>query len=200
MGIDAVALLKGKDVTVPQGLTTKTLDDATLVHTKVDFSSEPAELADALQAQLGDALDAHDDERGVFVLPHVAAPKATSYQGVIDEVGELGMWVETSQAPAQALGGAPDLGAFGALVSELMQSLSPETIAEMQRAVMTGDMAALARVQAQVTAALGGEAAVAARSQELARAAQEGASKLGGLGLDLDALRRAAGDPPDEDK
>ncbi|HZO13164.1 MAG TPA: hypothetical protein VFB62_07890 [Polyangiaceae bacterium] len=189
MSIDAVALLKGKDLALPEDLQSTSLDDATLVDTGLDLSS--SELAIELSETLGEALDAHDDARGVFVMPAKVQPKARSYQAVIDEVGELGMWVEKVEAPMMM----PDMsalgsGAFGALMGELMQAIDPATMADMQRA-LEGDAAAMARVQAKMTEALGGEEAIAARSDELLRAAQEGAAALGGQ-IDMDALAKQA--------
>lgn len=207
MGIDAIALLKGKDHALPATLKTKTLDDAVLVYTGVAFGSEPEEMELALRTALGDALDSHDDPRGVFVMPDRAKPTGQSYQAVIDEAGELGMWVENTGAQQDMTGLPAGLGggAFGALVSELMQSLGPDTLADMQRALLEGDHEAMARAQAKMTAALGGEAAVAARSEELLKAAQQGAAALGHP-LDVDELRREAErqrevstDEPEED-
>src|SRR5262245_49092015 len=128
MSIDAVALLKGKDLALPDDLKRTSLDDATLVNTGLDLSS--SELAIELSETLGEALDAHDDSRGVFVMPAKVQPKARSYQAVIDEVGELGMWVETVEAEPMMM---PDMsalgsGAFGALMGELMQAIDPATM------------------------------------------------------------------------
>jgi hypothetical protein len=211
MGIDAVALLKGKEHALPATLKTKTLDDATLVYTGVAFGSEPEEMAEALRTVLGAALDAQNDPRGVFVMPDRAKPTGQSYQAVIDEVGELGIWVEHVDGGAlqnidmAALPAGLGGGAFGALVSELMQSLGPDTLADMQRALLEGDHEAMARAQAKMTAALGGEVAVAARSEELLKAAQQGAAAFGHE-LDVDALRKEAdrqrdesGDDPEDD-
>jgi hypothetical protein len=40
MGIDAVALLRGKDLPLPAGILLKTLDDGVLVFTLARFSAE----------------------------------------------------------------------------------------------------------------------------------------------------------------
>jgi hypothetical protein len=80
------------------------LADALLVHTGQDFSSEPEVLSAAVRALLGDELlDQHEDPRGLFFLPDVAAPQARSYAGVIDEVGEGGMWAPLDVEPPAAL-------------------------------------------------------------------------------------------------
>lgn len=100
MSIDAVALLKRsslRDTRVGShpGFLEHALEDAVLFHTHARFGHEPDELAFALRAQLGDLLDAHDDARGVFLLPDVAlehAMQAQRYDAVIEAIGEAGMW------------------------------------------------------------------------------------------------------------
>ena len=88
MGIDAVALLKGKDVAVPDRLKVERLEDAVLVHTGVGFGGDVEMLAYALRTTLGDALDGHADPRGIFVLPDVAKPRGKTYDAVIEEIAE----------------------------------------------------------------------------------------------------------------
>ena len=100
MSIDAVALLKRsslRDTRVGSqpGFLEHALEDAVLFHTHARFGHEPDELAFALRAQLGELLDAHHDERGVFLLPDVAlehAMQAQRYDAVIEAIGEAGMW------------------------------------------------------------------------------------------------------------
>lgn len=107
MSIDAVALLKRsslRDILLESGIPgtaqprvlEHVLDDGILFHTHASFGSDPEELAVALRRQLGEHLDAHGDERGIFCLPDVAvehALAAKSYDAVIEAIGEAGMWV-----------------------------------------------------------------------------------------------------------
>ena len=75
MGIDAVALLRGRNHPLP-GILLKTLDDGALVFNLPRFSVDLELMALALRLRLGDALDVHHDERGVFLIPDVAEPPA----------------------------------------------------------------------------------------------------------------------------
>ena len=55
-------------------------------------------------------LAAHDDERGVFVFPEKALPEgATTMEALVEEIGELGEWIELA-AP-----GLPEEATFQAL-------------------------------------------------------------------------------------
>jgi hypothetical protein len=92
MSIAAIALLR---VTAPLAsqVSVQPLEDGVLVQTGLDFAEEPEVLSSALHALLGRALLAeHDDPRGVFFIPGVAAPKSRRYDAVIEEVGEGGLW------------------------------------------------------------------------------------------------------------
>lgn len=184
MGIDAIALLKGKGLPLPERLHAQQLDDATLVHTGVGFGGDLEMLAHGVRTSVGDALDRHDDPRGVFVLPDVAEPKARTYDGVIAEVGEAGEWVRVAPAgevPA-ALVDAP-AGSFEAMMGQAMQALGGENLAEIQRAIASGDFAAMARLQQKMAAALGGEEALEALATQLVGAMGASAPRepLGGF-------------------
>jgi hypothetical protein len=158
MGIDAVALLKGKDFVAPERLRVQRLDDAVLVHTDVAFGGDIEMLAYGVRTALGDALDAHDDQRGIFVLPDVAKPRGKTYDAVIEEIGEAGEWVRKIGAGEipEGLLGAPD-GSFAAAIGEAMQAIGTDNLAEIQRALASGDFSAIEKLQAQMAAALGGE-------------------------------------------
>ncbi len=94
MSLEAIALLRLPDHAGGPGVVH--LSDAVLVSTGASFASEPESLALGLRRLLGEALDRHDEPRGVFVIPAVAlepARSAGSYAGVIDAIGEAGMWV-----------------------------------------------------------------------------------------------------------
>jgi hypothetical protein len=199
MGIDAVALLKGTAYELPSRLRSVKLDDATLVHTGVAFGGDIEMLAYGIRTSIGDALDQHDDPRGVFVLPDVAETRARTYEAVLVEVGEAGEWVRKIAAGEVPRGllDAPD-GSFGALMGQAMQALGGENMAEIQRALASGDYSALEKMQAQMAAAVGGEEALNALAAQLIGAANaEGAlahvdaGALAGfpkLPMDLDEL------------
>ncbi len=172
MTIDAVALLKGTGLELPARLQVVKLDDATLVHTGVAFGGDVEMLAYGVRTSVGDALDRHDDPRGVFVMPDIAKPGARTYEGVIAEVGEAGEWVPMMSAgdvPSGLLE-APD-GSFAAMMGQAMQALGGANMAEIQRALASGDYSALEKMQAQMAAAVGGEDALNALAAQLLGAA-----------------------------
>lgn len=177
MGIDAVALLKGTDYSLPERLHVEKLDDAVLVHTGVAFGGDVDMLAYGVRTSVGDALEKHSDERGIFVLPDVAEPRARTYAGVIDEVGEAGEWVPKIEAGAipSSLLDAPD-GSFAAMMGQAMQALGGTNLAEIQRALSTGDYSAIEKMQEALAAAVGGQEQLASLAAQLLGAANaEGA-------------------------
>ncbi len=198
MSIDALALLKGHDLPLPSGLVLRTLDDGVLVTTHLRFGGDLEELGLALRQLVGDALDQHDDARGVFVIPDVAEPKAQSYDAMIEEIGEAGEWapiVSAGQVPA-SLADAPD-GSLANVMGQVMGALGGDTISEMMQALTTGDTAALEAMQGKVAAAFGGQDKLEALGKQILGAAQAEApaaaeamqARLASGGLpDLDAL------------
>jgi hypothetical protein len=196
MSIDAVALLRGRDLPLPAGILLKTLDDGVLVFTLARFSADLEQMALAVRLRLGDALDAHRDERGVFLLPDVAEPRATTYEGVIAEVGEAGVWapvVAAGHVPA-AFVNAPS-GSFAAVMGEVMGALGGDAMATLMAAAAKGDPAAMAAAQAKLVEALGGEDKVEALGARLTAAAQ---AELPAVTEAMEArLRAAEGTPVD---
>ena len=149
--------------------------DATLVHTMVRFGSEPDELGLALRMMLGELIDRHTDERGIFVFPDVAEPRAQSYQALIDEVGEAGFWVPRVGAdhlPKRLAQAAP--GSFEAAVRDIMTALPPGALGELSRAAAAMDPATMAKAAEQLQSALGGREGelMAALEQSLGAAKQ----------------------------
>jgi len=76
-------------------------DDALVWHTFIRYSAIERD-EDALRVWLdqtfGDVLaEAHDDERGVFVYPDIAEPRARTYEGILAETS--GLWVPLSDDP-----------------------------------------------------------------------------------------------------
>ena len=149
------------------------LDDATLIHPTLSFDHEPDEIADALKRCLGGVMSAHRDSRGVLVFPDKAMPQSKSYDGVIDEIGELGFWVSLTPkpksaprpqpAPEPARPAAPspsaspfaNMGGLAEQMQALMSAIPPEALAQIQQAMMSGDASQLANMEAQLQAALG---------------------------------------------
>ena len=161
MAIDALALLKGRDLPLPPGLVVETLEDGVLIRTQQRFGAEPEDIGAALVQLLGDALDPHDDPRGVFLVPDVAKPRARTYEGVIEEIGEAGEWAPIASAGPQA---APDLAN---MMGQVMGALGGDTINEMMQALASGDSAALAAMQGKVAAAFGGQDALEAFGKQM---------------------------------
>lgn len=188
MSIDAIALLKGANPSLPSRLRVQRLRDGVLVHTGVGFGGNLEMLAYGVRTSVGDALDAHDDPRGIFVLPDVAEPKADTYEGVIAEIGEAGEWIENMAAgevPEQ-LAGAP-AGSFEAMIGQAMQALAGTDLADIQRAIASGDYAAMASLQERMAKALGGEEAMNQLASQLMGQANVEAA-LAGESMDLGAL------------
>mgnify|MGYP007051654439 CR=1 FL=1 len=113
MSADAVALFRPKDpaklrpfldlddeTEESDGLYAELLDDgAVLVHTFQPFEvfeQSPSEAREWL-AQFGDALpDVHDDPRGLLFFPDSIEPEGSSYDAVVTEIGDAGVWIATS--------------------------------------------------------------------------------------------------------
>jgi hypothetical protein len=176
----AIALLRLPDLDTQGRARVVKLDDAVLLHTNIDFGSEPEAIIAAVRAAAGDdAVDDHEDDRGILVIPAVARPKAKRYEDVIAEVGDLGMWIDEDSFDDEAEGAAaaPGIGGGGldALVGQMMGAMGPGGIEELQRAMMSGDPAAMARVQSMVQSAM----SQIGDPEEIARTL---AASMGGLG------------------
>lgn len=175
MGIRAVALLKVPSTQLAEALeraadspepshlgddaplSVTPLDDGSLVTTAASLDSDPADLAQLLRQKLGRTLDQHADSRGIYVFPDVAKPKARSYDALIDELGELGFWVESAaNETAPAFAGAAGPGALGAQLRNVMESIDEDTLKAAERAVTSGDSEAMQAVTEQVQNVLGG--------------------------------------------
>jgi hypothetical protein len=134
MPIQAIALLKLTDLSTSaaSGARIEPLDDCALLHTGESFATEPEQLSARVRALLGEAVaDRHDDARGIFYIPDVAAPKARTYDAVIAEVGEGGAWgpLRTATAALPAALAGLDLGA---MMAQIPPSLL-DAVSEMTR-------------------------------------------------------------------
>ena len=121
MSADAVAVFRPRDPAKlrpfldlddeseeSEGLYAEALDDgAMLVFTFQPFEvfeQNPDEAQEWL-AQFGEALaDVHDDPRGLLFFPDTCEPEATTYDAVVTEVGERGVWIAVSPDDSSELG------------------------------------------------------------------------------------------------
>lgn len=193
MAILAIALLKGRDLRLPDGLSVKALDDAALVSTELPFGGDLEELAAALEALFGAAPGAERDPRGCFVIPDVVKPSASTYDGVIEEIGEAGEWVPRLRTTEPATPfGASQAGDLATMMGQVMGALGGDAMTQMAQALANGDTASLMAMQEKVVAALGGQERAEALGKQMLGAVQAespGAvaamqAKLAGLGVD----------------
>lgn len=150
MPIHALALLRVPPF--PQrasALRVDLLADASIVHTRESFANEPEQLlARLLQLVGADILAQHSDPRGVLFIPDVALLKARSYEAVVDEVGEGGVW-----APLAVLA-VDDDGDLGALLGNMLAQLPPSLLTAASAAAQ-GDRGALDSLGTQLQSLLG---------------------------------------------
>ncbi|HET8937732.1 MAG TPA: hypothetical protein VFN67_30015 [Polyangiales bacterium] len=189
MPITAICLLKVPSLPLPeQGpVRAETLEDSVLLHTTLDFSDDPEDVAGAVRSLLGeDWAEQHEDERGVFLIPSVAAPRARSYDQVIEEVGEGGVW-----APWDATDDVQvQLGAAGPGLSGLLGSMlgqMPEGMFERAAASLRDDPSALQDAAAQLPGLLQSPGALQDLLQQGSSQMPELASMLRGMGLDVNS-------------
>lgn len=125
-----------------EGLYAEELEDGTmLVHTFQPFAlfvDNPDEAIEWL-AQFGDALpDVHDDPRGLLFFPDTIEPAASTYEELVAEIGEHGVFFATDDDEAidlealasqlfagQSLGAAPG-GSFemGKMLQDMQRQLA----------------------------------------------------------------------------
>jgi hypothetical protein len=155
MGISAIALLRlGPDTRLTAApARVKVLDDAILLDTQADFAKSPEDLTRIVRQQVGDAIDReHTDARGIFFVPNVAAPTSRTYAGVIEEVGEGGVWGPLRVA-ASPLTAAMAGGSLGALLGGLLEQM-PSSVLESVGAAARGQSGAFEAASAQLQATL----------------------------------------------
>jgi hypothetical protein len=125
------------------------LADGIKLHLGLDFGDEPERFGLAVRIALGDAVDAIER---VLVYPEVARPAATTYAGLIEEIGDGGEWaiVASAEEAEAALeddeDDAPDL--FGALQAMMGGGLGGGLMGQVQAAMAgggTNDLASLAQ-------------------------------------------------------
>jgi hypothetical protein len=155
MPINAICLFKLPSLPLPsQGpVRAEGLEDCVLLHTTLEFADDPEDVAAAVRSLIGEPLATqHEDERGLFLIPSVALPAARSYEAVIEEVGEGGVWApwealdEAAEAlPLTAAGG----GDLGALLGSMLGQM-PEGMLAQAAASLREDPGALQQAAAQL--------------------------------------------------
>lgn len=182
MSMNAVALVKidGTSLEESDQMKVTRLDDAVLITTTVSVrDTEPEQLGLVIRALLGDALDGHDDERGVFTFPAAAKPDAKTYAAAIEEVGEMGEWVPRATAEDMPAGE----GDLAALAGDLLGGMGPDVM-ELQKRMMAGDPTAMQDAMKHVGAILADPSKQAALMQA-ASAFMSGDSPLAGMAQNL---------------
>lgn len=149
MTIQAVALLKLAAGSQPASFVeTRELADGSVAVTLPRpfdaYAAEEQSGEQVLNLDLGPAAQAHQDPRGVFVYPAVSPVRGNSYDAIIDEVGEAGVWVHV-QAHAE-VASDPQAAAFEAM-RQIAAAIPPDVLQRMQQAVMQGDDQALMSLQ-----------------------------------------------------
>lgn len=190
MPIHAICLLKVPSLPLPsQGpVRAEALQDCVLLHTTLDFADDPEDVAGAVRTLLGEDLaEQHQDARGVFLIPSVAAPRARSYAQVIEEVAEGGVWApwEDSGVEIESPLGAAGPGLSGLLGSMLGQM--PEGTFERAAASLRDDPSALQNAAAQLPGLLQNPGALQDLLQQGSSQLPELASMLRNMGLDVNS-------------
>ena len=174
MPITAICLLKVPSLPLPSEgpVRVEKLEDSVLLHTTLDFADDPEDVAGAVRSLLGEPVaDQHDDERGVFLIPSVAAPKARSYARVIDEVADGGVWAPWE--PADDAAGLPDMPLTAAgpelagLLGSMLGGMPPGMLAQAA-ASLKEDPSALQDAAAQLPGLLQNPGALSSQMPELA--------------------------------
>jgi len=153
MTIHAIALLRVSKEALPEAVRARatSLDDGLLLATDTSFADDPEELSVAVRALAGPAVESqHRDPRGILFVPSVVTPAATSYEAVVEEIGEGGVWgplVDALELPAGPEG-------FQALLGNLLGQL-PSSLLAAANAAAQGQPGAFEAMGAQLQGILG---------------------------------------------
>lgn len=222
MPITAIALLHIPSCTpsAQPPVRVEPLADAVLLHTEANFGSDLDVLVALVARSVGPQLALHQDARGIFFLPSVSAPKARTYDALIAELGEGGMWAPLPRADADGVGLPEGLGALGAMLGSMLQQLPP-SLRDAASAAARGDMSNLSRVGEELAHKLGQAPPTTLDMASLGKLVADSGIDLSSpvfqqmlaglqdtLARDPDAVARlaeqlfgrAAGDDPDEPK
>jgi hypothetical protein len=161
------------------------LDDGALVdlgHSIRDVEAD--ELANALRAHLGPVLDTHGDDRGVFIFPEKIRPDATTSAGILEEIGEVGEWVELTPVAGM---GMPD--GLEAMMGNMLGGVDPSAMEGLfeQAQQMMADPDKAAQMMEMAAQMMGGPdggldmGALQEQAQKMAQANPELIERLKGL-------------------
>lgn len=167
------------------------LNDGCLLHLALQYDTAPETLGATLRKDLADVLG---DLDRVYVYPSVAKPESTTYQGVLDELGEGGEWIplpSTGTAIPADMGGLLQ-GLAGALPPDIMGQMGammqdPDAMAQFAKMAegLMSDPSMRAMVEQTAAGLQGGDNEdMLAKATELAqKAASENPDLLAGLGI-----------------
>jgi hypothetical protein len=153
MTIHAIALLRVSRESLPEAARAraKALEDGLLLTTDASFADDPEELSVAVRAVVGPALETeHRDPRGIFLIPDVVTPTGSTYEAVVDEIGEGGVWgplVDSLDLPE-----GPQ--AFQAMLGNLLNQL-PSSLIAAANAAAQGQPGAFEAMGAQLQGIIG---------------------------------------------
>jgi hypothetical protein len=145
--VEAVALLRVRDGELPEDADVRFLDDGALVFLPIDFDSDEQSLLEELALHVGDAIDDHHDERGVFFLPDFAEPEdAKTYEAVIAAVGDDGRWIALEPAAPTDLAGMLGENAE-AMIGRAFEAMGISDPKAFMQAMQSGDPEAMKLAQ-----------------------------------------------------
>ena len=122
----------------------------------VGFELRPARVAEDIEALIGEAIDAHDDPRGILFAPESWVPTGTSYVTAVASIerGKLGKWAAHEGASletqrdhelielVEALGGTCEIAGGGILRAADLRN-TPVTAAQLE-VLARGELESLA--------------------------------------------------------
>jgi len=146
---EAVVLLRVPEWDAGDDVDVRFLEDGALVFLPLPFDADPGELLQEIVDQLGDVVDHHDDERGVFIFPDVAEPDdAETYEAVIAAVGDAGKWIGSEPVP---LDPSALLGEGGAeIMGHMLETMGISDPKAFMEAMRSGDPDAMKLAQVQL--------------------------------------------------
>jgi hypothetical protein len=192
MPMNTAVVLRVANASFPTTLETIALEDATLVYTDLPFETDRTELTDQLADLLDEALDDHEDARGLYVFPTVVKPKAKTYEAVLEELGEGGEWL--------AMGATAPMMSLQDAMASMSEMLPAEMRSGFDQAVQNAGGMESAVAQAQ--ALLQSDAFRNMFEKAMSEANEDGEidqAKLLELANNADKILREESDEDDED-
>jgi hypothetical protein len=108
--------------------------DATAIHLDIPLGhADPEVMGTLVAVALGDIIDEHDDPRGVPLFPESYKPKARTWAGLLEEIGEALDWapIEGTEIvdPNEEVGAfGPGMGDLAAMAAQMQAQLPPEML------------------------------------------------------------------------